>query len=247
MSLAISIPLRAERRRRSRLLTVALVSVACAATAFGLVSVSRSGLLHARVVEVTGTMRLARADVLAAAGIGKRSNVPWLDEAAAERRLERLPWVGSADVSVSLPWTIRIAVTERIPAGVIDDGGSRLVVAGDGTVLGQDTGTDRLPRIRLPAAASLEGPRPGPEGAAAALGAMPEDVRDRVARVVVGVDGSLELRLDEGVLVEYGSAAFVRAKAAALERILDWSARTGRELVRVSVEAPGHPSIALAG
>lgn len=247
MSLAISTPLRAERRRRSRLLTVALVSVACAATAFGLVTVSRSGLLHARVVEVTGTMRLARADVLDAAGIGKRSNVPWLDEAAAERRLERLPWVGSADVSVSLPWTIRIAVTERIPAGVVDDGASRLVLAGDGTVLAPDTGTDRLPRIRLPVAASLDGPRPGAAGAAAALGAMPESVRERVARVVVGVDGTLDVRLDDGVLVEYGSAAFAHAKAAALDRILEWTAKTGHALARVSVEAPGHPSIALAG
>jgi cell division septal protein FtsQ len=120
----------------------------------GGVVVSRSSLLHARSVEVSGASTLSRARVIDLAEVDRLTNVVWLDEGAAERRLESDPWVASADVRVSLPLNIHIAVTERVPVAVASDGLQSLLVASDGTVLGlapRSVSSRDLPVIELPA------------------------------------------------------------------------------------------------
>jgi cell division protein FtsQ len=245
--LAISIPLRGEPAARFGGLRITLLAAtAVAVLAAAAFFLSRSSVLHARDVEVTGSAHLSRAEVVAAAGVSKASNVVWLDEGAIERRLEAEPWVAAADVSVSFPWTIRIEIVERAPVAVATDGISEILVAKDGTVLGAADRTRGLPRIELAATAAVEGARESPRGAAAAIGAMGPELRAEVASVTVLVDGGLELRLRGGLTVRYGAAVDHRRKAAALADILAWAEAEGERLAVVNVVAPGLPAVRLA-
>lgn len=244
--MAISIPHRAERTlHRPRRRIVVMVAIGSVAVA-GLFVGSRSSLFDARTVEVTGASHIARPELLRVAGVGEGTNVLWLDELAVEGRLEIEPWVATAEVSTSLPWTIRIEVAERSPVAVTGDGHDRSLVSGDGTILGSVGGIPGLPRIDVPVAPALDGPRPSVAGAASALDAMTASLRARVERVVVSPAGTLELRLEGGVVVRYGSATSQRRKAAVIERILAWPRSREGALTQISVVAPSVPAVVLA-
>lgn len=235
-----------------------LVAAGLVALGAGMLYVSRSWIAHAREIEVTGVAHLSRVDVVARAGVSRETNVVWLDEPALERRLESLPWVADADVGVAFPTTIRIAVVERVPVAIVTDGTSRTLIAADGTRLGPAARTRGLPRIELsgpPAdgarpsvsvsTASANLALPSPRAASRALGSMRPELRSAIRRVTVHVDGTLEMRMLDGVLVRYGSDAHPEAKARALGRILAWAGATGARLSHVNVAAPRAPAVRL--
>lgn len=209
-------------------------------------AVSRSSVFHARGIEVTGVGHLSRANVVELAGVSADTNVVWLDEGAVERRLESHPWIRLAEVHATLPWTIQIRVLERTPVAVANEGDRRLLVAGDGTVLGLAARRTDLPPIELPSAGSIEGPRSSPAGAARILGAMDPALRARVRQAIVGVDGTVEVWLQGGVRVRFGSPAEPARKAVALDRVLRWAEGAGERLRSVSVVAPDAPAASLA-
>jgi cell division protein FtsQ len=209
---------------------------------------SRTSLLHARAVEVTGDDRLSRLDVVTTAGISRATNVLWLQEGEAERRLLGDAWIEHADVSIDLPWTIRVEVRERVPVAIADDGLHLVLIAADGTALGPASGADRrLPVIELPAARADDGPRPTAQGAARAVGALSPDVIDAITRVTILGDATIEIRLREGIVVRYGVADDVARKSAALDEVLAWADAEGERLLRVSLAAPGMPAVRVAG
>jgi cell division protein FtsQ len=247
--LAISIPHRAERTRtrssRPRRATAILCLAGAVVAVAGLALAVRSSLFDARSIVVTGASHLRPQAVVATAGVDRRTNVPMLDETAIERRLLAEPWIATADVSVSLPWTIDIEITERSPVAAVVDSGRSLLLADDGTVLG-DGSLRGVPTILLPTVAATDGARPSAAGAAAVIGAMDDELRGRVNRVIVASDGTLDLRLDDGVVVEYGSPTLARRKAIVLERILRWSGSGGGSLARIALAAPDVPAVTLA-
>lgn len=245
--MAISIPLRAEPTRRLDGVRLGLlISVAVAVLGTAAFFLSRSSVFHARGIVVSGGAHLSRVEIVTTAGVSMESNVLWLDETAAELRLEAEPWVAAADVRVSFPWTIEIEVVERVPVAIATDGLSRVLIAADGTVLGAADRTRGLPRIAIPAAATVEGVRESPRGAAVAVGAMPPELRAEVTVVSVLVDGGLELRLRGGVVVRYGAASESRRKASVLADILAWADAEGERLAVVNVVAPELPAVKIA-
>ncbi len=245
--LVISIPPRAEPLRRSGGLAFwVLLSMAVVVLGFGAVLLSRSQVLHARGVEVTGASHLSRAEIVAAAGVSRATNVMWLDEGAAERRLETDPWIADADVHVAFPWTIEIAIIERRPVAVADDGGLQMLVAADGTALGPPGRTRGLPRIMLPPHVTRDGGGQSPRGAALALGSMDPELRAQVASVTVFVGGSMDLRLRGGIAVHYGPPIEPARKAEVLAAILEWARAQGEGMSEVSVVAPDAPAVRLA-
>lgn len=258
--MAISISLRAERLRRAVTVPRPLVAVAVLlALGAGVLFLSRSSVLHARAIRVTGNDHLSRAEVVARAEVSRATNVLWLDESAVERRLEAEPWIAEAEVGIAFPATIRIELVERVPVAIADDGIARTLLAADGTALGPAARTRDLPRIELPVAsvadarpspagtsAVVMGPRPSARGAATAIGAMRPEVRSVIVSVGVRPDGTLDLKLEGGVTVRYGSAAEPVAKAQTLARILTWATATGERLAHVDVAAPRAPAVRLA-
>jgi cell division protein FtsQ len=227
---------------RSRRAWVALaVVLALGLVAAGFV-LSRSSAFHVRHVEVAGAAHHSRADIVRLSGVTRATNAPWLDEGAVERRLEQDPWIASATVSTSFPWTVHVQVVERTPAAVVDRGSNRLLVATDGTPLGLAGRVSGLPLIVMPPAGALEGAPPSLEPAARAVGGLPASILARVRQVIVSVDGTLEMRLVDGPRVEFGPATQIEAKGRAIASILAWSDEEGEPLATVNVVAPGAPA-----
>lgn len=124
---------RAAGRRRLRVLVALASSLTLAAAVWG---VARSPLLDVDRVSVVGAERTGTAAVLAAARIGSAEAMGDVDEAAAARRIERLPWVRRAVVRREWPGTVRVAVVERRAVAVtrtfedqwaLLDGGGRVL------------------------------------------------------------------------------------------------------------------------
>lgn len=223
----------------------ALIAGAVIAIGAGALFASRSSLLDARRIEVTGANHVHRAEIVATAGVSNDTNVLWFDERAAERRLEAEPWIANARVSASFPLTIEIAVTERTPVAQMG-GGTGLLIAGDGTALsGSAARAGRLPTIDLGTVTTAEGQPPSPVGAARALGAMPTALRTRVTRVRVSLDGTIELRLKGGTTVRFGTPDDTARKVEAIRRVLAWADGEGSAIRRLSVVAPTAPAATL--
>ena len=223
------------------------MAAATVAVATGIFLGSRSSAFHARGIDVVGASHLSRGELVATAGVSRQTNVLWFDQGAVERRLEREPWIASADVGISLPWTIRITVVERTPVAIASGVAGEMLVAGDGTSLGPATRSGGLPRIRLPIGPTFERLDVSPAPAATAIGALAPEVRARLASVTVLADGTLEMRLEGGVSVHYGLASELERKAHALEQILAWAEEEGETLTVVNVVAPDLPAVKLAG
>ena len=167
--MAISISVRAETHRwLSRRMLWVLGSVAA-------LFLLRGRRRPVALVRVPRPFDRGDGDVVALAcgglagqrAVTRATNVPWLDEAAVEHRLEDRPGSTGRRCTTSLPWTIQVEISERVPVAVANDGVRELLVAGDGTILGDASRSDRrLPRIELPVAADRRGRPADRDGAA---------------------------------------------------------------------------------
>ena len=211
----------------------------------GGVAASRSSVFDVRRIEVTGTDHLHRPQIVRIADVSNATNALWLDEGVVERRRESEPWIADADVRVTLPLTVEIAVHERSPVAVAQ-GAVTSLMAADGTALGSGRIPRGLPVIELGAAGPVEGIRPSPVGAARALGAMAPALRAQVARVRVLLDGSLELRLRGGPIVRFGTPEDAERKAVTIQRMLAWAGSEGTPLRTLSVVSALAPAATLA-
>ena len=232
---------RSLRGRRRRV----LIAVGSVVLLIGGVAASRSSVFDVRRIEVTGADHLHRPQIVRIAGVSNATNALWLDEGVVERRLEAEPWIADADVRVTLPLTVEIAVHERSPVAVAQ-GAVTSLMAADGTALGSGRIPRGLPVIELGAAGPVEGIRPSPVGAARALGAMAPALRAQVARVRVLLDGSLELRLRGGPTVRFGTPEDAQRKAVTIQRMLAWAGSEGTPLRTLSVVSALAPAAMLA-
>ena len=252
--MAISIPHRADPvvvRRAGARLRLGVLAAAIVAVAAGLFAVSRSSLFALRHVEVAGVGQRSAGEIRALAAIPQGTNVAWADTAAIEERLLTDPWIASATVTRSLPWTIDISVRQRTPVAVLDTGaGPGTLVAGDGTLLGP-VGTamnsPHLPSITAAPVEPSDVERPDVAGAVRALDALTPSMRRRVREVGVTIGGTLTLSLRGGTMVDLGSALNLGEKATTLRRVLAWARRANRTLESVSLVAPDAPAAVFGG
>ena len=228
----------AERRilRRWTIAAFALVVVATLA-----VATTYTALFAAKDIELRGSHRIPRAEVLALARVNERSNVFHLDARAVERRLERDPRILEAHVTTSLPDSLMIEIVQRMPVAVV--GTPKALVGADGVVIGPAGDT-----VDLPALISPEG---GPVAAgalataAATAGALDPSLRRAVDAVVVTPDGGLELRLAAGFSASFGDDSDLDAKAASLDALLAWVQERGVTVVSADLTVPGSPTAQL--
>jgi cell division protein FtsQ len=78
-----------------------------------------SPALSVRCIEVHGTRRASRDDLLRLAGLSEGANVFAVDLAVAERRLERHPWVSRAVVRRVVPDRLVVEIEEHAPAALV--------------------------------------------------------------------------------------------------------------------------------
>ncbi len=228
----------AKERHRLR---VALVLLSVPA-AFGAgVLLLRSAAFDVDLVRVEGVDEMRGEDVREAAAVDLGAPLAFVDAGAVEGRVELLPWVADASVSIDWPGTLRVEVTEHRPAAFIRRAeGGVLLVASGGAVLGEaevpPSGTVEITGVRrLPA--------PGdvlvPSGAAGVVGDLPSPLAESVATVDLGEAG-VSLTLVSGPEIRLGTLADMAAKGSAALAVLD---RLGGDddVAYIDVSVPGAP------
>jgi cell division protein FtsQ len=191
--------------------------VLTASAALGWVLLVSTWLAVAEVT-VAGTSRLTPEQVAAAAAV--RDGVPLarLDADAVEARVRALPPVADVEVVRSWPSTLHLEVVERQPvAAHAGPEGIRLLDA---------TGVAFAPVAEVPdgmVRIEVDTPLAGDPATTAALAvatALPTELREQVASVTATSATAVELRLEDGRTVVWGSPADSVTKAAAVRALL---------------------------
>lgn len=213
------------------------------------VTLTRTSLFGARTINVHGAAHLTRSDILRLAGIESGTNVFTLDAGAAERRLERDPWIAGATVTKHLPSTVSVDIQERVAVAVVEAGGILRLVAGDGVLL--DAALPRsaagLPHIALTEEGASEPTTDAVRAGALAAAAMPRSLQRQVDVVSILADGQLRIDLSSGAQVAYGAAVDLVEKAQALSALLAYAEGQGMTLSSADVRVPSAPTVQLAG
>jgi len=242
---------REERERRQRGIRLrrygaAAVAVSLfAALVWGVVALARSDLFAVTKVEVQGTRHLSVGEVRALAAVPAAATMFTVSASAIEDRVSRSPWIGSVDVTRDFPHGLRIAITERVPAAVIDAGGKDLwVVSRDGLWLGERSAEES----GVPVVRDVENvvARPGrrvavPEvlNAARIAAALSKEMRARTAYISApSIEKTAVITTDE-VEVYFGDATDIATK----ERIaLEILKREKGKVVYVNVRVVESPT-----
>jgi cell division protein FtsQ len=232
---------RAEGRRRLRLLLGAATTVVVVAGAWG---TTRSPLLDVDRVRLSGLVHTDEASAWRAAGIEPGRAMTDVDEEAAARRLEALPWIASARVRRRWPGAVDVTVRERQPvASVPAVAGPPVLVDASGRVLGpRDARVSPLPELQGAAPVGPPGTRAGAdvERLLQVAAALPEQLGPDVASVVAGADGSVVLHLRrERVAVVLGPPDELATKLATVAAML--KAVDVRGAVALDVSVPTRP------
>lgn len=103
--------------------------------------------LRIEQVALKGQRFTSDSDVFSAIDLPHAGALATFDAAAAQSRIEQLPWVETASISRIYPGALEVRITERRPAAVWLDDGREYLVDGSGRVLSAlKAGT----RVRLP-------------------------------------------------------------------------------------------------
>jgi cell division protein FtsQ len=234
----------ADPELRRRLLPWAIAGVTVILLVAAAVGFTYTPYFHASTISVRGETHLSEAAVLRIAGLGPGTNVFHVDRLAAERRLERDPWIRSAAVTRTLPHTLTVAVSERTAVAIVTAGTTAMLVAADGTLLGRAADGEVLPHI-----ATIDGT--GPDAIQAVrvgghvVAAMPAALRPLVESVAIDLDGSVTVQTTTGVTVTYGDTSQLVAKGQSLLAVLDYARSKQMALAAVDVTVPGAPTASL--
>lgn len=222
---------RARRWRRVRRWLLALLLLALVLA--GLWVVFFSSYLTAERVQVTGSGTVPVGTIERTARVPLHTPLVRVDLTTIEHRVEKLPPVRSARVSRSWPHTVRISVSQRVPVAVISHGGGLQALDDQGVLFGHYAKQPpRLPLVRSGPDARTDALAEG----AKILGALPPGLLHRVATLQVNSIDQIELQLDGGRVVHWGSSADSAEKARVAVVLLRRPARS------VDVSVPSRPT-----
>jgi cell division protein FtsQ len=234
---------REQGRRRLRVL---IIVVSIVAVILGLVGLLRSPLLDVDRVEVSGARETPVESVLKITGLSTQGHAMIaVDRFALARKIERLPWVESAEVTRKWPNAVRVRIHERTAIGVIAVPGGVALLDGAGRVLG----TAKEPpagTIAITAPDKVPGPGrlvgPAIRSALAVLRGLSAELLPKV-RSVHRLDGkppTYELTVENAVTIRIGEATQVAEKLAAAEAVLAVQHTPGTV---IDVRVPQSPAV----
>ena len=208
-----------------------------------------SSLFGARHLSVSGDVHTSAQQVLSAAGLLDHPPLVDIDPALAAARVEALPWIKTARVTLHWPDSVGVSVVERTAvAAVVMQGTAtpdRLwaLVDATGRVLAyQSIRPAGLVEIEVPAApgspgSHMAGPdQPGVEVAAS----LPMTLAPRVEAIEVGTNG-VTLAMSGGLSVVIGAPVDLQSKYVALASVLSGAPLSSGEVIDVSV--PQEPTV----
>lgn len=173
-----------------------------------------SPFLDVQKVRVAGQGAIPVERITGAAAIATGSALVSVDTAAVARQVASVPEVRRVAVTRDWPHTVVISVTPRTPVAVAVKGSGYELVDGDGVAIGEVA--------KAPAATPLMRPGAGDDrkAAAAALEALPPEVRAMVSQVAVA-NGEIRFQLgDDAATVVWGGTDDTALKAKVLPALL---------------------------
>lgn len=229
---AVPLPL----RRRGRLGRVLVVGLAGAGVAAWLLFASPFTTVTA--VDVEGASAPWSAQVRSAAERELGTLLVRVDTDRVVARLQAVPGVLRASVSLRWPHTLVVRVTERRAAAAVRVAGGVRVFDAAGVDLGVRPGAPGLPLLAVPAAA-LRGPTVA--AAVQVRESLPAQLRAQVVELGAANPDGVWFVLRGGTRVVWGSPEAPADKAAALAVML--RVAPGGTAHRVDVSAPDAPAV----
>lgn len=230
----------AERRasvRRLRIRMVLAITAALVLLGGGAYVLLFSPVLALRAEEITvrGGGDLVDADEVAELALGHVDEpLARLDTSALAQEVGELIGVLEAQVSRDWPHGLAIVITPREPVAGVETDEGYLVLDAEAVELDRtDEPPDHLPVVDVPldtdaSAAALQ-------AVVTVLGDLPAELFDQVDSASASSEDQVELILDDGVLVVWGSAEENELKASVLQTLLQVPAAV------YDVSAPRNP------
>jgi cell division septal protein FtsQ len=166
----------------------------------------------------------------------------WTNRRVVAERVEALPWVASARVSIALPGELRIRIVERVAVAYLSRADGAFSVLDDGAriLAVQSARPPNLPEIvgaGPPAEPGriLDAARPG----LAVIAALGRDIVGRAA--TIDVTSGAVVRLTGTGEVRLGAVDQLAAKVAALKAVL--ANLAGRQVGYIDVRVPDAPVV----
>lgn len=154
-----------KKRRLLKLLPLLLVVAAAAGTVVAIPLAARASyryvsalpFLSVKQVRVTGLKYVRREDFLGYMGDPNGTGILKYDMKQAVGKGMQHPWIKSIVARRDFPGTVRLEVTERMPAAVVATGSGNYLIDADGLAMARipDNGWEFLPVISYPSAHSL--------------------------------------------------------------------------------------------
>jgi cell division protein FtsQ len=205
-----------------------------------------SSLVAVRKVRVIGASGPDAAQIQSALTAAAR-NMTTLDVNMKQLRTAAAPYpvVKRLDVHTQFPHGMRIQVIEQVPVAVVDAGGRRTAVAGDGTLLHDAAANTTLPTIPLqvvPGGTHVTGYA---LSEVKLLAAAPYTLVSKVETVADGPAHGLVAKLRNGPSIYFGDSTRLGAKWTAAAEVLADSRSAGA--VYIDVTDPGRPAAGASG
>ncbi|MDM7988906.1 cell division protein FtsQ/DivIB [Arthrobacter sp. zg-Y877] len=206
------------RRRRRRVAWITVGS-ALLVTVLFFVLLFFSPALALKTVVVEGTSLLPRDQAEAALEPLKGQTLPTISDADVENLLKDRPEIAGIEVAAQPPSTLVVSITERVPVAVLQEGGTHVLIDEEGRHLAMaaDRAAVALPLIAGGSEAVNANVFPS---ITAVLAALPPEVLARLENASAQTVDSVELKLNSGQTVFWGSADANEAKARVLEALL---------------------------
>ena len=234
--------IREQGRRRLRILAFGAAGTAVLIGAWFLL---HTPLFGARAVTVSGNVHESAAQVIDQAGLASHPPLLDVDAGATAARIEQLPWVRSASVSVDWPDGVRIRITEETPRFAVSEaGGHWATVGADGRVLAVSVAReDGLLLLTVPQPPSAPGSvlAARDEAGLDVASTLPASFAAQVSGVTVEPAGWVQLSMTTPIAVDIGTATQLTAKYEDVSSILAGATLHNGDVIDVSV--PDAPTV----
>lgn len=220
-----------HRKRRRRTIIAVLVVVVVA-----VVGVLVAGqLLTVKTVRVSGTVNQDPEEVRTTSGIESGDRMAGVDTGSAASAVSQLAWIDTVTVTRSWPSTVKIAVTEHNAVGVLDDGGTPVVIDDRGRQFLRGAAPEGT--VPVQAQASDDAAVSAAAEVLSALAPLGPDFRAQLAEVDAPAADRVTLRFRDNREVYWGTAERAAEKAEATRVVLT------REGAKWNVSNPAMPAV----
>lgn len=231
--------------KRLRMFWIFIAAGAVAAGAAGYALVTRPEF-RVRSITVSGNHVVGQREIVAAAAIPLDANVWLLNTGAIARRIEAMPFIGTAKVHRRLPADVELAVTERTPTACLVGKGFMLTIDADRRTLATTCLSNALPRYAL---ALANDPKPGDFITDGTVARLQRDVglveaAGYPARAASFDEfGSLNVTTTGKLLLRLGNDDDLESKVRLIGPILDATKNRLRAIEAIDLRAPTTPVV----